>query len=156
LTGLPAQPGPDAGHQLLGREGLGDVVVGPGLEPEDDVHGVGLGRQHHDGHAGLQPQLTADLEPVLARQHEVEQDQVGLGLVEGGDGLVAGADEHRLEALLTQDDPEHLAQRRVVVDDQYPALHVVRPLPSTDNRPRMSCRRPTVEYHLIHRRRGRR
>src|SRR3712207_3403161 len=68
-----------------------------------------------------------DLEAVLAGQHQVEEDQVGLGLVEGGDGLVAGADEHRLEALLTQDDPEHLAERRVVVDDQYPALHALPP-----------------------------
>src|SRR5699024_2464605 len=36
-------PGLDPRHQLLGFEGLGEVVIGPRLEPLDHVSGVGAG-----------------------------------------------------------------------------------------------------------------
>jgi hypothetical protein len=118
-----AQPGADPGDQFLGRERLGDVVVGAGLQAEDHVDRVGLGRQHHDRDTGFHPDLATDLQPVLAGQHQVEQHQVGACLVEGCHGLVTRADEDGLEALLTEHDTEHLAERRVVVDDQNPAFH---------------------------------
>ena len=48
-----AQTGRDAGQQLLGLEGLGHVVVSPGLQTGNDVLGVGPRGQHNDRHVGL-------------------------------------------------------------------------------------------------------
>ena len=73
----PAQQRPDASRELLGGEGLGEVVVGPGLETGDDVVGVGPGRHHDDGDVGGAADRPAHLEAVDARQHDVDQHHVG-------------------------------------------------------------------------------
>ena len=46
--GRAAAARPDAGHQLLGREGLGDVVVGAGFQAVDLVLLGALGGEHDD------------------------------------------------------------------------------------------------------------
>jgi hypothetical protein len=65
-------------QQLGDRERLGDVIVGAELEAE---HLVGLGRpcrQHDDRRRNRsRPQIAADVEAVLLRQHDVEDDEVG-------------------------------------------------------------------------------
>ena len=43
-----AERGADPGDQLRQVERLADVVVGARLEPDDDVHRVAAGGQHHD------------------------------------------------------------------------------------------------------------
>ena len=111
----------DAGDELLGLEGLDDVVVGTGLQPHDHVDGVALGRQHHDRDAGLGADLLADVDAVLAGEHQVEQDQVGTEAAEGFEGLVAARDDPALEAFLAQHDGQHLGERRIVVDHQNAA-----------------------------------
>lgn len=55
------QAGPHPGDELLGLEGLDDVVVGTGFQAHDDVDGVGAGGQHDDRHARLAPDLAAHL-----------------------------------------------------------------------------------------------
>src|SRR4051794_1314792 len=79
----PADARPDPSQQLLRLERLHDVVVGPGLEAGDHVDRVALRGQHHDRDPGLRPDLAADLDAALARQHHVEQHQVGLVLTKG-------------------------------------------------------------------------
>jgi hypothetical protein len=102
---------------------LDDVVVGAGLQPQHDVHRVALGGQHHDRDARLGPDLAADVDAVRAGQHEVKKHQVGPGLPERLQRLVAVVHERRLEALAAQDDAEHLGESKVVVDDQYASSH---------------------------------
>ncbi len=116
---VTAYPGADPGHQLLGLERLHDVVVGAGLEPDHDVDGVALGREHHDRHARLGPDLLADVDAALAGQHQVEQHDVGLVGVERLHRLVTARHQVGVEALLAQHDRQHLRQRRVVVDDEH-------------------------------------
>src|SRR5579875_123071 len=113
----PAQPGPDPGDEFLGFERLEDVVVRPGLKPQDHVHGVGLRRQHDDRHARLAPDLTTHIDPVRTGQHQVEQHQIGPGLTEDLKCLVPVGYERRLEPLAAEHDAEHLRERRVVIDD---------------------------------------
>ena len=117
------QPGPHAGDELLRLERLDDVVVGAGLEPDDDVDGVGAGRQHDDGHAALGADPPAHLHAVEPRKHDVEEHEVGPRLAERGDRLGAVGHMRDLEALVAQHDPQHLGEGEIVVDDQYPTLH---------------------------------
>ena len=125
-----AEPGPHPGDELLRLERLDDVVISTGLQPEDDVDGVGLRGQHDDRHTGLGADLAAHLEAVGAREHDVEQHHVGAVLAERSDRGGAVGDVVDLEAFVAQDDPEHLRQRQVVVDDEHATLHVSPILPS--------------------------
>ena len=108
-------------QQHLDAERLGHVVVGPHREADDLVGLLGLGGQHEDrdvARALAGAQLAADFQAAHARQHQVEDDEVGqqrLGLAQaflavvGDDGLVALA----LEVV-----GQHLGQGAFVFDDQ--------------------------------------
>ena len=61
--------------------------------------------------------------PGQARQHQVEQHDVGLGLAEGLQRAAAVRHEGRLEPVGAQHDAEHLGEGGVVVDDQHAGLH---------------------------------
>jgi hypothetical protein len=115
-------PCPDAGDQLLGLERLHDVVVGTRLEAENHVDRVALGGEHHDRNPGLGADLLADVDAVLAGQHQVEEHHVGTELPEEAQRLVAARAHAALEALLPEDDREHLRQGRVVVHDEHAAV----------------------------------
>ena len=120
---MGAQPGAHPRHDLLGLEGLDDVVVGAALQAEHDVDRVALGGEHDDRHAALGPDLPAHLEAVGAGQHEVEQHDVGPLPPERAERRVAVRDDGRLEPLAAQHDAEHLGERRVVVHHEHAALH---------------------------------
>jgi hypothetical protein len=92
------QPGEaaHAGEQGDVVDGLVEEVVGPGLQPRQPVAAaIERGDHHHrnvlGGGIGFKP--AADLEPVHARHHHVEQNHVGpFGLGHGdAGGAVAGA-----------------------------------------------------------------
>jgi hypothetical protein len=61
--------------------------------------------------------MATHIDTVDSRQHQVEEDQVRLGLPERLKRPVAIGDECRLESLAAQDDPQHLCQGCVIVDD---------------------------------------
>ena len=75
------------------------------------------------GTPGLGADLTAHVDSVGARQHQVKQDQVGPGIPENFDRLVAVGDESRLEPLAAKHDPEHLGEGGVVIDDKHTTFH---------------------------------
>ena len=112
-----------ASHEFLRLERLDHVVVGAGLEADDDVDGVGLGGEHDDGDVGLGPDLTADRDPVLSREHHIQQDDVGPRRAERGECVVAVGAEDRFQPFAAENDAEHLGQGGVVVDDQHSRLH---------------------------------
>lgn len=117
------QPRPDPCHQLLWLERLHDVVVGTRLEAHHDIDGVALRREHHDRYPGLRPDQAAHLDAVPAGKHQVQKHQIGLGLTESGQRLVAVGYERRLKTFTTQHDAEHLGQCGVVIDDKDSSLH---------------------------------
>ncbi len=86
-----AEKGADAGEQCLGAEGLGDVIVGAGVEAAHHVLILGAGGEHDDRQGarfGAAPDLTADLDAGERRQHPVQQHKIGLGFGDADQRLV--------------------------------------------------------------------
>ena len=60
---------------------------------------------------------------IAARQHNVEEDDVGLRLSEDPQCGVTVSAEHGFEAFGAQDDTQHLGQGRVVINHQDAVRH---------------------------------
>src|SRR5690606_14300298 len=78
---LPTQHRRNPERQLTHTERFDDVVVGADLEANYPVDLLTARCQHHDGdmlRAVLSLDLAANVEPSDVRQHDVEQDQLGL------------------------------------------------------------------------------
>src|SRR3954447_228643 len=112
-----AQPG----QQLAHVEGLGDVVVGAGVQRADLVVAVRAGRQHEHRPGEPRPQPGQHLGAVEVGQAQVEDDEIGVvvggvpqrrAAVGSGEDVVAGR---------VQRDPQGPGDLRVVVDDEDPA-----------------------------------
>ena len=120
LGGAAPQQGPDPGEQFGEPEGLGDVVVGAGVEADDGVHLVGARGQDEDRHGvALGAQPAGDLQAVHAGQPQVEDDQVDAALqsgVERGGAVLAHLD---LVTLPAQGAGQRLRDGRVVLGEQY-------------------------------------
>ena len=114
----PPQHGPHAGHQLAQAVGLGDVVVGADLERHDGVDLGALGRDHDDGDLRAGADGPADVDARQLGQHEVQQQDVGHGLVEELQGLVAVAGHGDPEALVGQADDQRLNEGLLVLGQQ--------------------------------------
>ena len=79
-AGRPAQHRLDSQGQFARAERLGHVVVRAEFEPDDPIRLAAQRREHDDRHlADLARMPAADLEPVDARQHQVEHQQVRTG-----------------------------------------------------------------------------
>jgi hypothetical protein len=73
-----AQQSPHSGQQLFKREWLGQIVIGACVETGDPLGNRVAGGQHQDRQivAGA-AQLTAHLQAVQPRHHDVEHEPVG-------------------------------------------------------------------------------
>ena len=77
-------------EQLLERERLRQIVVGPGVQPVDTVADRVSRRQQQDRDAiSLATQAPRHVEPVVARHHDVEHDRVRRALCNRAEGGVA-------------------------------------------------------------------
>ena len=75
----PAQEGADTGQQLHHAKGLGDIIVRSGIQALHPVVLRAPGREHDDRKELCRPPLPdspQDADPVLLRQHDIEQQQV--------------------------------------------------------------------------------
>ena len=82
-AGGAPQQGAQPGQQLLEVEGLGEIVVGAGIEALDTVVNGAARGQHEDGSAKARAaKFPADGVAVLHRQHDVEDHDIVL--VDGG------------------------------------------------------------------------
>ena len=95
-SGGAAKNGADAGEQLAGIEGLGEVVVGSDFEADDAVNIFAARGEEDDADLGGCAQAAQHLEAIEAGQHDIEQDdgevagegamQTELAVMLGGDG----------------------------------------------------------------------
>ena len=123
LRRTAAQHRVHARQQLARVERLGQVVVGADLEADDAVDVLHLGGEHDDGRTvagGAQP--AADRQAILARQHQVEDDQVDvLARHQPVQGLAVLGQED-VEAFLAQIAAQQVADAGVVVEDDDTVL----------------------------------
>lgn len=67
-----AKDGADPRQQFTRRERLGEVVIGPHFQTDHAIDLVALRRQHQDRDVVVRAQPSADRQPVLARQHQIQ------------------------------------------------------------------------------------
>ena len=79
---IPGQVAFDAGYELIGTEGLDDVVIGAQAEAADLVDVFLPGRYHEDRDVLGFADSPANLEAIAAGQHDVQQDEV-IGVFQG-------------------------------------------------------------------------
>ncbi len=118
---LEAKRGFDPCHQRHLVDRLGQIFVSARLEPGYDVLGVRFGGAQDDRrerHRGVVLDPLADLDAVDLRHHDVEQDQVRLQLLGGGERLLTIGS--LLEVIALRLEPRHqdVAVGLVVVDDE--------------------------------------
>ena len=90
---LDPQQRAHAGQQLRLVDGLGQEVVGPGLDPLDPLlAGIERGHHHHrqDAGAGVGPDPSAHLVAAHLGHHHVQQHEVEVFLLDDGQRLAAG------------------------------------------------------------------
>eukprot|EP01107_Rhizomastix_libera_P006422 TRINITY_DN20562_c0_g1_i1.p1 TRINITY_DN20562_c0_g1~~TRINITY_DN20562_c0_g1_i1.p1 ORF type:complete len:262 (+),score=-23.55 TRINITY_DN20562_c0_g1_i1:270-1055(+) len=124
----PAQHCLDAGLQLPGGEGFGDVVVGPGLEAGDLVVLLAPGGEHDDGHVLgplVGPQLAGELHAGHAGQHPVQQDHVGQHLAHLALRLFGIVGPQHLVPGMLQIGGDQFLDRGFVFDDKDVGWHWV-------------------------------
>ncbi len=74
-----SQQGLDPHHQLFEVEGLGQIVIGTGVESTDFVFGATQSRDHQDGNsrcALISPQPLTKGEAIHFGQHQIKQDDI--------------------------------------------------------------------------------
>ena len=123
--GAERAPGqrPQPGEEFSELEGLGEVVVGPGVEAKDPVVDPVAGRQQqHRGPPALGPQGAADLEAVGLGDHGVEDDGVEVELPGRPERLGAVAGHVDGVALVFETAPDEGGHLGLVLHDEHPHI----------------------------------
>ncbi len=128
VTLAAPQHGLDPGDQFAGGERFHHIVVDTGFEAVDAIHFLAAGGEHDDRDLAAElflAQAPGHFEPARARQHPVEQDQVGhlLGQRQLGGAGIGCLD--RVHAGLAQGEGDHFADRGFVFNDQDAFVHAV-------------------------------
>jgi hypothetical protein len=106
--------------------GLGQEVVGPGVEAAQAVRGLVEGRDHHHRDMGRERvvlEVPADLEPVHAGHHHVEQDEVAEALLADRDRVPAIHGRERVEIFQAELRLQKPDVREQIIDDQDTGRH---------------------------------
>lgn len=77
LNRLGSGHGPDTGQQLPGVEGLGEIIVGPGIQPQHLVVNFGFGgEKQHGNPASPAAQLTEHRDTVFYGHHDIQNHPI--------------------------------------------------------------------------------
>ena len=108
----------DAGQEFARVERLRHIIVGAHLKAHDTVGLLAHGRQHDDWNFRVRPQPAAEREPILSRQHEIEDDQVDGPIVERLAHAAPIGDGADAQPVLAQVSSHEIANFAVVIDDK--------------------------------------
>ena len=114
----PAENRPQPQQKLLGKKGLGDVVVRSQAKPPQPglVLIPGGDKEHRE--IPLAAQIPQQGEPVPVRQHDIQQDGVGHRLLKTGPRLLAAAGGLDAVSRLGEDLPQQPLQSGLVIHNQ--------------------------------------
>jgi hypothetical protein len=88
--------------------------------PADLVLGRVARGEEEDGEMGARvAQAPGDLEPVDARHHDVQDDEVGRELLDCVEGVAPVAGDAHIELLVAQRHRDEVGDAGLVVDDQH-------------------------------------
>ena len=119
LRDLAPSDGLQAGQQLDAAERLGEVVVGAGIESPHLVSLGPEGREHEDRHVAHVPDALQDLPPVQVGEPDVENDDVGVALVELTNAVTPLDGLRDRIALAFEEGSEELPDVRLILNDQH-------------------------------------
>ena len=123
----PAQHGADPGHEFGETKGLGQVVVTADRQAGHPVlRSITRRQEHHRDPPPGGPEAAGDLETGHVGEHHVENDEVGLALLDGGQDLAAVACLRHGEPLIAQGGRDEIQEVRLVVRDEDPCALVRR------------------------------
>ena len=108
----------------FGGERLGEVVVGAGLEPGDDVVGVVAGGDHHDRHVAVRRSVRHSSNPSMPGSMMSISTTSGVGRVEQLDRLLAALGLVDRPALVLERQLHGGADALVVFDGQDAGSHI--------------------------------
>ncbi len=107
----------DARAQLADRERLDDVVVRSQFKTDDTIGLIAARGDDDDGNVGDSPKRTEDVEAIVIRESEIEQDDVCLPCrIEDLDGK---PDMYDVESMAAQSVDKWFSHRRVVFNNQH-------------------------------------
>ena len=111
-----AQHGAQAGGQLAGVAGLGQIVIGAQLQAQDAVQRFATRRQHQHRQIGVVvTQLLEQLKAAAIGKHDIQHHGIRAGLAQrlaGAGTIVASAN---LKAFLAQPTDQQLTQLLVII-----------------------------------------
>ncbi|ENN84461.1 hypothetical protein RHSP_82319 [Rhizobium freirei PRF 81] len=113
-----AQDGANTRQKLARIEGFAEIIVGAHLQAENAIDILGLRRQHEDRHLAAGADAAAGRKAILARQHQIENDEIGKAL--GKDAVHRGSAVGGLhgKALAAQELLQERSNLAVVLDQK--------------------------------------
>ena len=109
---------PDPGLQLQNVEGLGHIIVGTLVKTQELVHVLYFCGKKDDGDIGKLTDLGAGGQSVHYRHHDIQHDQIDLGIPGQLNGLQSVAAGDDLVAIVLQIEANTLDQQRFVVNNE--------------------------------------
>src|SRR5690349_11558579 len=75
------QHGPHACLDFTDAKGLADIVIGPHFQAQNTIYFFIACSKHDDGCEMILPDTAADREAIQSRQHPIQDDQLGVMLL---------------------------------------------------------------------------
>lgn len=124
--GTSAEQCLDPGQKLLRGVGLGQVIVGTGVEASQLVIEAAEGGEHQHGRsagAPIAPQPLHDRQPIDSRQQQLHHDQLGIGLQGHGLALMAIIGHKHMKARIVKLGGQAITANPFMVDEQNEGRH---------------------------------
>ena len=108
----------DAGQKLAHAEGLGDVVIRAQFQAGDLVGLLQAGGQQDDGGLAFLAKCADELKAIHLGHHDIEQDEIGLLVTGGVEGVLAVVGDDDAQPLFCEVIAHEGAHVRLVVHNE--------------------------------------